>query len=243
MYLYVSVSTYVSLLPKQRNRWRAILWPDVASQTCMKNVPTFYDIPPNSHIGCWAHLAAEAAAPRVWPWKSLDSCYSSFEAAQVSSSSTFKDARQHLGQNKMISTDKMSWQQSQFQEIPKIFDIKPFNTFNKKNWVVNLWGRGSAMRCQENGSTHEKKRPTLCPRKTWHDMTARKVNMAGQLGGSTCDTKQSTSVKLRQIASNCHMLGAQTPESSTYLAPLCAPFFYPSHFPVFPPFDATLCSA
>lgn len=73
------------------------------------------------------------------------------------------------------------------------------------------------MRCQENGSTHEKKCPTLCPRKTWHDMTTRKVDMAGQLGGSTCDTKQSTSVKLRQIASNCHMLGTPTPESSRYL--------------------------
>lgn len=137
--------------------------------------------------------------------------------------------------------DKMSWQQSQFQEILKIVHIKPFNTF-KKNWVVNLWGWGSAMRCQENGSTHEKKCPTLCPRKTWHDMTTRKVDMAGQLGGSTCDTKQSTSVKLRQIVTclELQLLKVQ----DIYIAPLCSIFLSSFSFSVFPRlFDATLCSA
>ena len=81
-----------------------MLPPKHASKTC-RHSATFLQ---NSHIGCWAHLAEEAAAPRVWPWKSLGflvrSSSSSFEASQVSSSSTFKDARQHLGQNEMIST-------------------------------------------------------------------------------------------------------------------------------------------
>lgn len=108
MYLYVSVSRYVSLLPKQRNWWRAILWPDVASQTCIKNVPTFCDIPPKfSHRMLGSPCSRSSSTKSVTLEKLrffVSSSSSSFEASQVSNSSTFKDARQHLGQNEMIST-------------------------------------------------------------------------------------------------------------------------------------------